>query len=586
MSNENSGENTSVSNNTMRTAGGRPLQVIGDASLITLERFNEIGARLDSDPRIASVSLIAHDSTNNQPDKKGTFLRATAPAGAAIVIAQDATELAGDVEPTTDMAAWSRATSERGLWHDWVLSTDIAVRRAPVIAEPAPMDIEELTDPSGSHYRTFERPAPSDTITISIDVTWLGPHETGAQVLTTAAIDALARHPRVSAIRLFGAQELPEYARHVLDHPSVTLDQDTTSNDAALEDAPESEESPTDIVWFPNQIDQRSNIADARARGRRFITTYLDLIAYDIPRYHASQESWAAYRRLQRRIALTVDGITTISADVAKRLYQEVPRLETSRILPVPLGLDHITAADVPTEPPAEVQAIAQANKPFVLVLGNDFRHKNRDFAIKVWQQLLDRNISCDLVLAGLHVKGSSTHELEESLLATHVNLRGSVHTLGHVSHESRAWLLANAAAVLYPSSAEGFGFVPYEAAALGVPSTFARFGPLAELTGVTDVPAAWNVEAFANDLGLLLTDSAHRDARVTTMQQAIETQTWSAFANTLVDFFIKISQLPPVQTSVLGSDSTKDAAALAAVLNSKTWRVAQRLRRAMPGRS
>ena len=568
MSNENS------SNNTMRTAGGRPVEVIGDASLITLERFNEIGTRLDSDPRIASVSLVAHNSATDQADRNGKFLRATAPAGAAIVIAQDATELAGDAEPATDLAAWSRATSERGLWHDWLLSTDIAVRRAPVLAEPAPMDIEELTDPSGSHYRTFEPPAPTDTITISIDVTWLGPHETGAQVLTTAAIDALARHPRVSAIRLFGAPELPDYARHVLEHPTVSLEQESTDNDDA-----------TDIVWFPNQIDQRSNIADARSRGRRLITTYLDLIAYDIPRYHASQESWAAYRRLQRRIALTVDGITTISADVAKRLYQEVPRLETSRILPVPLGLDHIAIADVPAEPPVEVQAIAQSKKPFVLVLGNDFRHKNRDFAIKVWQRLLARNISCDLVLAGLHVKGSSTHDLEEGLLATHVNLRGSVHTLGHVSHESRAWLLGNAAAVLYPSSAEGFGFVPYEAAAMGVPSTFARFGPLAELTGVTDVPASWNVDAFANDLGLLLTDPAHRDARVTTLQQAIATQTWSAFANTLVDFFATISQMPPVQTSVLGSDSTKDAAALAAVLNSKTWRVAQRLRRTLPGR-
>lgn len=566
--------NPSSKNNTMRTPGGRPVHVLGDASLVTLERFNEIGARLDSDPRIASVSLVAHPEGPDKQERNGIFLRATAPAGVAIVIAEDATELAGYVAPATDLAAWSRATSERGLWHDWLLSTDVAVRRAPVLAEPAPMDVEELTDPSGSHYRAFEPAAPTDTITVSIDVTWLGPHETGAQVLTTAAIDALARHPRVSAIRLFGSQELPDYARHVLGHPKVSLEQESTDND-----------DPTDIVWFPNQIDQRSNIADARARGRRIITTYLDLIAYDIPRYHASQESWAAYRRLQRRIALTVDGITTISADVAKRLYQEVPRLETSRILPVPLGLDHITAADVPTEPPAEVQAIAQAKRPFVLVLGNDFRHKNRDFAIKVWQKLLERNISCDLVLAGLHVKGSSTHELEESLLATHVNLRGSVHTLGHVSHESRAWLLGNAAAVLYPSSAEGFGFVPYEAAAMGVASTFARFGPLAELTGVTDVPAVWNVDAFAEDLSLLLTDSVHRDARVTTLRQAIATQSWEAFANILVDFFVKISQMPPVQTSVLGSDSTKDAAALAAVLNSKTWRVAQRLRRTLPGR-
>lgn len=549
-----------------KTPAGRPLHVIGDDSLITLERFEAIAERLDSDPRIASVSVMPHQH------RSGSFLRATAPAGVAIVIAADSDALVAGEAPDTDLSAWARAASERGLWHDWLLTNDVSVRNAPIVAETAPMDAEELLDPSGSHFRAFETPAATDEITIAIDVTWLGPHETGAQVLTTAAIDALARNSRVAAIRLFGADELPKYAQHVLDHPFVTL-------------ATEEYDEPADIVWFPNQIDQRSNIADARSRGRRLVTTYLDLIAYDIPRYHASQESWAAYRKLQRRIALSVDGITTISADVAKRLYQEVPRLETDRILPVPLGLDHITASDVPAEPPAEVQAIADLTRPYLLVLGNDFRHKNRDFAIKVWQQLLDRNISCDLVLAGLHVTGSSTGDLETELLASHVNLRGAVHTFGHVSHESRAWLLAHAAAVIYPSSAEGFGFVPYEAAAMGVPSSFARFGPLAELTGVEDVPRAWSVNDFTEDLTLLLTDSEFAGARVTTLQQALATQTWERFTGTLMDFFERISQLPPVQTSVLGSDSTKDAAALAAVLNSKTWRVAERIRRSLPGR-
>ncbi len=94
----------------------------------------------------------------------------------------------------------------------------------------------------------------------------------------------------------------------------------------------------TDVIWYPNQIDQRVDITQARSLGRRVITTYLDLIAYDIPRYHASPEAWAAYRSLQRRIALSVDGITTISADVAARLQQEVPRLDPERIRPDPAG--------------------------------------------------------------------------------------------------------------------------------------------------------------------------------------------------------------------------------------------------------
>jgi hypothetical protein len=551
----------------LRTPRGRSITVAGDASLVTLERFHTIAERFDSDPRIASVSIVAHGGGEH-------FLRATAPAGCVVMIAADLGDVVGSTPGESasadEVRSWARRASERGLWHDWLLVDDAALRRAPDFLDASPMDVEERGDPSGSHGRAFEEPAAEGPLRVAIDITWLGPHETGAQVLTTAAIDALARHPGVSTIELFGAADLPGYARHLLSHASVSLG--STSR--------------ADVVWFPNQIDQRSSISDARARGRRIVTTYLDLIAYDIPRYHASHDAWSAYRRLQRRIALIVDGITTISADVAKRLHEEVPGLEDARILPVPLGLDHIVAEHVPTLPPAELTDLVQslAGRPFVLVLGNDFQHKNRDFAIAVWQEVLRAPVSCDLVLAGLHVRGSSSRPEEERLLGSHVDLRGSAHLLDHVGHDARAWLLGNASAVLYPSSAEGFGFVPYEAAAVGVPTTFTSFGPLAELTGVRDVPGAWSVEDHARDLVMLLTDPAHRTARITRLQEAIAAQTWSRFADTLVEFFRRISAMPAVSTSAVGSDSTRDAAALAAVLSSRTWRVAERIRQMRPG--
>ncbi len=189
------------------------------------------------------------------------------------------------------------------------------------------------------------------------------------------------------------------------------------------------------------------------------ITTYLDLIAYDIPKYHASPEAWATYRAMQRKIALSVDGITTISKDVAKRLYQETPGLDPKRIQAIPLGVDDVTT-DTKSEKPKNFNP----SKPFILVLGNDFNHKNRDFAIKVWQELLNQGHSIDLVLAGLHVKSSSSKVKEQELLNKHVNIRGAITTLGHVTSEERTWLLSKAAAVLDTSSAEGFGFVPYEA--------------------------------------------------------------------------------------------------------------------------
>ena len=531
-----------------------------------MDRLPIIGDRLDSDPRIASVSVMAH------PEPEHEFLRAAAPAGCAVAVATDVRDLCGSL--TTDaspaeLLQWARAASERGLWHDWWLTSARDVARADVLVPLSEIDEAESFDPASSRHGALEHASfDPDAISITIDATWLGPHQTGAQVLTTAAIEALARNPRVADIRLVGLTELPAYARHLMDLETLRLQ--------SLE---ESAQPPSDVIWYPNQIDQRVDMSQARSLGRRVITTYLDLIAYDIPRYHASKEAWAAYRSLQRRIALSVDGITTISADVAKRLQQEVPRLDPQRIRPIPLGLDHI--APTAGEPGEDIADLVRSlgTRPFVLVLGNDFQHKNRDFAIRVWEQVLAEGTNCDLVLAGLHVKSSSSKEREDALLTQHTNLRGSAHTLGHVSSQSREWLMAHAGAVLYPSSAEGFGFVPYEAATVGTPTTFTSFGPLAEISQLGDVPRTWSVEAHARDLAALLNDPQHAHKRVEDLRRAIARSTWDGFADQLLDFIRDISVLPPVEAALVGGTAA-DASALAAVLSSKTWRATEPLRR------
>ena len=548
---------------TLRTPAGRSFIVLGDPAVITMDRLALIQERLDSDPRIVSVSVHPH------PDPTTPFLRATAPAGCTVVVATDSEALTGSVDEAAtaeDLMAWAYRAIERGLWHDWWLSSAPDVARADTFMNPAELDLQETSDLASSRNTLVERGSKSFSGTsITVDATWLGPHQTGAQVLTTAAISALASHPAVTGLRLVGIQTLPGYAEHLAGLDKVTID-------------PEPSDS-TDVIWYPNQIDQRVRISDARRLGRRVVATYLDLIAYDIPRYHVSADAWSAYRSLQRRIALSVDGITTISADVAARLMQEVPRLDAQRIQPIPLGLDHISTTRVEPGPDIASLMTQLGSRPFVLVLGNDFQHKNRDFAIRVWEDVLARGANCDLVLAGLHVKSSSSREGERALLSQHTNLRGQAHEVGHVSPQSREWLLAHAAVALYPSSAEGFGFVPYEAAALGTPSSFARFGPLEEISGVRDTPQAWSVDAFAADVAGLLADPARAEARVGELRKAIKRFTWEKFADELVNFFTRIQQLPPVEGALVGGTAA-DAAALAAVLRSRTWRLTAPLRR------
>ncbi len=542
-----------MTDTTFKTKSGRVIHVHGDPQLLTMDRMQSISEHFDSDPRIASISLYPTDiKSANQ-----TFLRATAPAGCLIAIAQS------DLFDQTQ-EDWATGASNKGLWHDWYLSTSRDIAKAEVIRQPSELDQQESQDPSSSHHYHHNNTAiDPNAMSLTVDVTWLGEHETGAQVLTTAAIAALANQDRVTSITLTGLAELPAYAQHLTGHAKVTLsNQDNNTKQS-------------DILWYPNQIDQRVNIDQARTLGKRVVTTYLDLIAYDIPRYHASPEAWAAYRAMQRKIALSVDGITTISKDVAKRLYQETPRLDHKRIQAIPLGLDHITHESTTTKPKD-----FKVTHDFILVLGNDFNHKNRDFAIEVWEELLNQGHTVDLVLAGLHVKSSSSKDQEKTLIKKHVNLRGQVHTLGHVTSEERAWLLSNAKAALYPSSAEGFGFVPYEAAAMNTPSTFTAFGPLKEISQLTNLPTDWDVQQFAQDLGQLLESEATAQERVDQLNEIIRELTWQVFADQLTDFFAKIAELPTVPTAALGTSSTAESAALAQVFSRKSWKLTAPLRK------
>ncbi len=532
-----------MNSQSIRTPGGRELVAVGDEGLLTLDRLDSVFSHFDQDPRVCSVSLVSTPLSSGHQ----TWQRGTAPTGPVTLIAADVQDLVGPmaVEDEQSLIEWCTHASERGLWHDWWYLHAVDVLRSLTGTQTSDIDLREARDATtASAYRMVTGP---QTITgglnVWVDITWLGPHETGAQVLATAALGALQRQSAVGTITLSGAATLPKYAEHLRDLPGIELHSDDTAMPQA------------DIAWYPNQIDRRSNIAQARAQGRRVVTTYLDLIAYDIPRYHASANDWAAYRHLQRSVALSVDGITTISQDVANRLLLEVPQLDASRVRAIPLGLDHISAA--PREPESDIELLRTqvSVRPFVLVLGNDFVHKNRDFAISVWERVLEAGVNCDLVLAGLHVRSSSSREAEDRLVSQHTNLRGTVHSIGHVSSESRTWLMANAAVVLYPSSAEGFGFVPYEAAALGTPSSFVHFGPLAELSGVRDAPSRWSVDEVAADLTRLLTQEDAAAGRVADLQRVRTELTWERFAERLVTFFGETLSRPAVVSGLDGNE-------------------------------
>ena len=332
-------------------------------------------------------------------------------------------------------------------------------------------------------------------ISVGIDAAWLGGGESGAQVAATEMVRELARRPEIECVTLIsesggvpaGLQGIAKVSGAAW---SALLAGDTPA---------------VDIMHRPYQPGTDVDYRRYHRVARCVAVTVLDFIAYDNPNYHESEWAWRQYQQVFDENVCLADCVFAISRSVGTRLEHQFAHQLAGPVRPVLLGTNHlhtVAAASAPAELGPAVGALE--NGRFLLVLGNDFEHKNRDFAVKVFADMRDRGYDGQLVLAGFHLdRGSSFgHELLGASGYTAQVIR-----LGSVSSAEKAWLLQTAQAVLYPTSAEGFGLVPFEAAALGTPTAFVRFGPLAETLPDVDACAAWQVRAFADHVFRLLAD-------------------------------------------------------------------------------
>ena len=112
-----------------------------------------------------------------------------------------------------------------------------------------------------------------------------------------------------------------------------------------------------------------------------------------------------------RDAARRADGITTISEDVATMLYQERIPVEHDRVFPVLYGTEHIGGHEDASFP-HELAAKGRLAEQFVVCLGTDYAHKNRDLAVAVHRELAERGRRVEDVLALDGLDSAATAEL------------------------------------------------------------------------------------------------------------------------------------------------------------------------------
>jgi glycosyltransferase involved in cell wall biosynthesis/GT2 family glycosyltransferase len=369
-------------------------------------------------------------------------------------------------------------------------------------------------------------------LSVTLDGSCLGPNLTGTQVLALELAGALARRPGVR-LRVTVPRSLGDRARAALDE----LGLERMWHDEADEDT-----VPTDIVHRPYQVTTPRDLLLLGRLGRRVVLTQLDSIAFHNPAYFADYAEWRGYRELTRSALAFADRVAFCSPHARDDARSE-DLVDDERARLVALGIDHsIVVADSEPRRPAGLD-----DTPFLLCLGTDFQHKNLPFALELFERLRgEHGFAGRLVLAGPRAARGTSVEQEAAWRTAHPQLAADVIELGECPEAEKAWLYRNAALVLYPTTFEGFGFIPFEAAEAGTPSLWAPQSSMADL-----LPSAhagivpWDGEASAARAAELIGDPKAREALVAAVRAAGAELTWDRTAEQLLEVYRDAATAP-----------------------------------------
>jgi glycosyltransferase involved in cell wall biosynthesis len=490
------------------------------------------------------------------------LLRAVGPC---VYVRREALELVGGLDERLDL----RSSLEVDLAQRCLLSGMTHVAADDVVVEPlgspspAPVELPQpltrrypylahtpLADSAVLGHALRSAQPPPARLSVTLDARALDGAITGTHVHIVELILALARTGALKLRLLVRLERIDRATRELL----ASLPE--TELLAAEELDPATARST--VFHRPQQTFSPSDVALGLSLGERFVISQLDLIAYRNPGYFADAAAWQDYRAASRHGLSAAERVLVFSEHTRGELVADA-LVEEARIRVVPPGLDH--------RAPARQQRPdgLDGDSGFLLCLGTDFRHKNRLFALRLLAALRETHAwDGRLVLAGTHVSPGSSVELERAYLRKHPELSAAVRSLGPVDEAEKAWLLANAAAVVYPSVYEGFGLVPFESALRGVPCLFAPYSSLAEAAPQgTATIVSWDAVASAAAAYELLTEPAAQERHVRALAERAHALSWDAAARAMVEVYREAALAPVRDSATLSRDLVQREARL-----------------------
>jgi glycosyltransferase involved in cell wall biosynthesis len=269
------------------------------------------------------------------------------------------------------------------------------------------------------------------------------------------------------------------------------------------------------------------------------------LILDRTPAYFPGERDWFGYTSATALSLVAADEVAFFSEHARQEAIRDglVDIAKTSVVAP---GTDHFAGGSETEARPAAMSAI-RMDEPFILVLGNAYFHKNRVFALRVAEELRRKHAwnGTLVFVGGRPVDGSSALD-EARFLSDHPQLQARFVGIGRVTDDEQRWLYRYAALVLYPSLYEGFGLIPFEAAAAGTPCLYSSRSSVAEFLPTDGALILLTDAAItATRIAAVLHDADTGSAIVRAIQAAGKPLTWERAAASYAGIYRRAIERP-----------------------------------------
>ena len=311
-----------------------------------------------------------------------------------------------------------------------------------------------------------------------------------------------------------------------------------------------SKNGPTfDVIYRPAQFNNYSEIIDSKIWSHRLVYCQLDFISFNNFHYFANSQDYYQYKKITTAAMTIADSVTYISNYVKEESRKYFLR-EEYRDGVIGCGVDHFKSDQKLNT------SIIKEKK--IIMYGAAFAHKNRSYAIDLFEQVY--NIAHDI---SFHIIGPRpTFGENESEKNLELNLpKDKLKISEWISDGELIGEIQSASLVLYPSTIEGFGFVPFEAASLNTPTIFASSTSMKEMFPNIPFSLNYNVHSDAKTVVDLINDAQLSEKQLKYIDFIAKKYSWCLVVNKLlirIEMVTKLKSYSPrwVSFEVLGYGS------------------------------